>query len=571
MALSDYLAKSPAGPAIARFMTKNRGFVVATTALPASFVMEQVRVLRDLYHERFVAAPAKHDERVRRVQEQVKAYRASGSKKPMVTARPEWATISSRTATYKKDCERIDVNLRDILFLDEQKGTVRVEPLVNMGQLTRYLVPKGWALKTMVEMEDLTAGGLSMGIGMETMAHRYGLWHENVRSYEIVTADGELVTVTEESDPELFHALPFSHGTLGFLVAVELEIVPVKPYVRMEYVPCHSISEFREKLDALACDVDGPDFLEGTIYSRESGVIQCGFFDVAPSDPSAINPIGRYYAPWYFEHVGAALSRGTFREWIPLRDYYHRHTKAIFWEIRELLPFANHPVYRYLLGWLGAPKVGLLKKTMTEEVRQRLVYKHVAQDMMFPLRELEAAVELCHGLFDTYPLLVFPIRMYDHGKNQGLLRKPRRLRHGQDWDMYVDLGIYGVPAAVKRKEPWDAVRSIRAIERFARDRGGFTLLWADIFMDREEFEQTFDHRLYREMRRKLNAEGAFPEVWDKVKPQYSLRAETPAVATDAEPTSPIDEARATPGAEPPPRRAKKQKSSHKNGRRPSPA
>src|SRR5262245_31178487 len=107
----DYVAKSPAGPAIARFLTEHRGLVVATTALPASFLFERARVLRDLFHDRFVSAPEKHPERVHHVQEQVRAWRASGSSSPMVTARPEWATVSSRTATYKRDCSRIEVNL----------------------------------------------------------------------------------------------------------------------------------------------------------------------------------------------------------------------------------------------------------------------------------------------------------------------------------------------------------------------------------------------------------------------------------------------------------------------------
>ncbi len=573
MSLVDTIARSPIGPAIARFLTENRGLVVATTALPASFVIERARILRDLYYERFVSAPEKHDERVRHVQEQVKAWRASGSKKPMVTARPEWATVSSRTATYKRDCSRIEVNLRDILSLDTEKRTVRVEPLVNMGQLTRFLVPKGWALKTMVEMEDLTAGGLSMGIGMETMCHRFGLWQETVKSFEIVTADGERLVVTKETDPELFAALPWSHGTLGFLVSVELEIVPVKPYVRLEYLPCHSLAEFRTKLDELACSEVPPDFLEGTIYSKDGGVIQCGWFDEAPADRAKINAIGAWHAPWYFAHVGSALERGAFTEWIPLRDYYHRHTKAIFWEIRELLPFANHPVYRYLFGWLGAPKVSLLKKTMTEGVRQKLVFKHVVQDMMLPLRDLEPAVALCHERVDTYPLLVFPIRIYDHGKHQGFLRKPKKLRSGKSWDMYVDLGVYGIPAAVKRKEPWDAVATVRALEAFVRERGGFTLLWADIFMDRAEFEEMFDHTLYRKMRKRLNAEGAFPEIWDKVKPQYSLLGDVDVSLASAGAARALEPVEAEPVDAPARTRTKKTKgaAAAKNGRRPSPA
>ncbi|NNK42099.1 MAG: hypothetical protein HKP46_05520, partial [Myxococcales bacterium] len=35
--------------------------------------------------------------------------------------------------------------------------------------------------------------------------------------------------------------------------------------------------------------------------------------------------------------------------------------------------------------------------------------------------------------------------------------------------------------------------------------------------------EMFDHRLYRRMREKLGAVGAFPEVWDKVRLQPELR------------------------------------------------
>ena len=61
--------------------------------------------------------------------------------------------------------------------------------------------------------------------------------------------------------------------------------------------------------------------------------------------------------PWYYLHVEQALRKGGFDEYIPVRHYHHRFTRSIFWELRDLIPFGNHPLYRYLLGWLGAPKV----------------------------------------------------------------------------------------------------------------------------------------------------------------------------------------------------------------------
>ena len=33
--------------------------------------------------------------------------------------------------------------------------------------------------------------------------------------YEVVTADGSIVTATEKQNTELFFAVPFSYGTLG--------------------------------------------------------------------------------------------------------------------------------------------------------------------------------------------------------------------------------------------------------------------------------------------------------------------------------------------------------------------
>lgn len=524
MSLSTQLNASPLFPKVARFLGDHRGFVVVTVALPASFVYEHVRRARDILRERFGAAPEEHDERVHWVQEQVRRWKASGSRQPMCTARPEWQTVSSRTATYKRGLNRIEVDLKDVLGLDEEREVVVVEPLVNMGQLTRYLAPRGWALAVQVEMEDLTAGGLSMGCGIETSCHRFGLWQETVEAYELVLADGTRRRITRESDPELFFALPWSHGTLGFLTAVELKVVRIKPYVRMLYIPCHSMREFGDKLRELTHAEDTPDLIEGTIYSRDTAVIQCGWYSDAPADRSKINPINRYYKPWFFKHVARALDDGPFEEWVPTRHYFHRHTRSIFWELEELIPFGNHPVYRYLLGWLGAPKVSLLKRTMTEEVRHRLVYKHVVQDMLVPLSELETAVEHFHQWFEVYPLLVMPFRQYDHGEHQGLTPRPRHCVPGKSWEMYFDLGVYGIPPAVKRGEGWDAARAVRAMEAYARSVAGFTMLWADIFMNRAEFEQMFDHSLYRRMREKVGAIGAFPEVWDKVKPQHSLKA-----------------------------------------------
>jgi delta24-sterol reductase len=502
-----------------RWLTRHRGAVVASTALPASFLLEEGRKLRERIAARVTDPAKQHDRRVAQVQSQVQWWNASGTGRRMVTARPGWRTVSARLGQYKKDHARIEIDLNGILELDETRGVVRVEPGVNMGQLTRYLVPRGYALKVMVEMEDLTAGGLSMGLGMETTSHRFGLLQETIQAFELVMADGSCKWVTRDSDPELFHALPWSHGTMGLLTAVELEIMPIRPYVRMRYIPCHDLDELCTRTHELAVAGDTPDFLETTVYSKNTGVIQCGWLDDAPEDRSRINPIHRWHKPYFYQHVAQALDHGEFEEWVPIQQYFQRHSRGLFWKLRELIPFAEDPAYRWLLGWMGAPKVSLLKLTMTDSVRDALAYRQIAQDLLIPIRAMKRAIELQHELCGVYPLLVYPIRIYDHGARQGFLWRPENPEPGTNWEMYFDLGIYGLPPAVRRGERWDAREVVRTLEAFAREVRGYTLPWADLFMTRDEFERMFDHRLYRRMREKYGANRAFPEVWDKVRPE----------------------------------------------------
>ena len=132
-----------------------------------------------------------------------------------VYSKKPWLNMSPRTATFKKNCSQIVINLRDILEIDTQRQIVRTEPLVDMGYMTRYLLPKGWALAIQVEMEDLTIGGLCLGLGMETNCHRYGLIQETVEAFEVITADGSLVRATRTENADLFYALPWSWGTIA--------------------------------------------------------------------------------------------------------------------------------------------------------------------------------------------------------------------------------------------------------------------------------------------------------------------------------------------------------------------
>lgn len=61
-----------------------------------------------------------------------------------------------------------------------------------------------------LEIGDATAGGLAFGVGMTTYSHKVGLYQETILSYDVVTAEGELIHVTADNEhSDLFYCLPW--------------------------------------------------------------------------------------------------------------------------------------------------------------------------------------------------------------------------------------------------------------------------------------------------------------------------------------------------------------------------
>ncbi len=102
------------------------------------------------------------------------------------------------------------------------------------------MIPRGYTLAATLEIADATLGGLALGVGMTTHAHKakhqsncffplklnsqlfrlkniqVGLYQETVVSYEVVLSDGSVVKATRDNEySDLYHCLPWSHGTLG--------------------------------------------------------------------------------------------------------------------------------------------------------------------------------------------------------------------------------------------------------------------------------------------------------------------------------------------------------------------
>ena len=497
---------------------------------------------RSYYIHYFKSAPHLHDARVQLIQEKVRDR--PDKKAPLCTARPGWASVSLSYRDYKKKWNAIEMPLYDILDIDADNLIVRVEPFVSIGQLTHALNPMGLTLPVVPEMDDLTVGGLINGTGIESSSHKYGLFHEIITELELLLGDGTVVTATKDNEyKDLFHAIPWSYGTLALLLSAKLKLIPCKEYVKLVYTPHHTKESYVEHMRVLSgeyrnsngngkkknvCeDSPTPMFVEGLAFTLDSAVVMAGDFIDSKDVPRGFgktNRLSLWWKPWFYKHVQNMLltkqltqSTTPIVEYIPLRDYYHRHTQSLFWEMELMIPIGNNVLFRWFLGWLMPPKVSFLKISQTEMTRQLVEKTHVAQDFLVPTRNFSKFLDLCHEEYDKiYPLWLC---LHDHSPMPGsLLKDP--IKPGLDGhEMYIDVGVYGLPRCVheKREEEFDMKKSMRKVLKELIGMDGFQMLYADVFSSREEFEEMFDHVQYRELRKKYKADGgAFKEVYDKM-------------------------------------------------------
>ncbi|MEC4747043.1 FAD-binding protein [Methylomicrobium sp. Wu6] len=497
-------------------LTHYRGIFATLFLLPVSSAYGAYASLRNWITFRFNSAPAKHDARVDAVIDQIEDWKKQGSVQKLCTARSGWKTMSELVPKYKLSHRKIDVGLYDILEIDEQRGIVRVEPLATMGQISRSLISRGWTLPVVPELDSLTVGGLIMGFGVETSSHKYGLFQHICASFEVVTAEGRLVKCSPSENSDLFYQIPWSHGTLGFLVAAEVKIIPVKKYVRLHYRPVYSLDAMVSVFEQASRDTENNDFVEALVYSRDQAVIMVGTFADTVGADGSLNAIGRWYQPWFYKHVQTYLQQGKERvEYLPVRDYFHRHTRSYFWAMEEIIAFGNHPIFRALLGWALPPSIELLKYTETETTRRLREKFHVVQDMLMPIRYLKQSIDYFDAHFRLYPLWLSPMVIKDNGGQPGFVH-PFRTEEGAVDEMYVDIGAYGTPD----KKDFDNAVALPLLEKFVIEHRGYQALYARTFMSREDFRTMFDHAGYDLLRERLPyCRQAFDEVYDKVSSQ----------------------------------------------------
>ncbi|MFD3521029.1 D-arabinono-1,4-lactone oxidase [Streptomyces sp. NPDC058653] len=140
--------------------------------------------------------------------------------------------------------------------VDPVARTVRVAGGVRYAELARAVHGHGLALHTMASLPHISVAG-SVATGTHGSGDTSGSLATAVRTVELITADGEALTLDRETDGERFAGSVVALGTLGVVTALTLDLVPafeVRQFVRTG-VPLEVLEEHFDAVTSAAYSV----------------------------------------------------------------------------------------------------------------------------------------------------------------------------------------------------------------------------------------------------------------------------------------------------------------------------
>ena len=110
--------------------------------------------------------------------------------------------------------------------VDVAARTVRAEGGLSWAELNEATAADGLAV-TGGAISTTGIAGLTLGGGLGWLMAKYGLAADNLLAVELVNAEGEVLDVTDSSDPELFWALGGGGGNFGIATTFTYRLQPV--------------------------------------------------------------------------------------------------------------------------------------------------------------------------------------------------------------------------------------------------------------------------------------------------------------------------------------------------------
>ena len=140
----------------------------------------------------------------------------------------------------------IDLSKMNTVQVDAEKKTAHVEAGCLLGDMDRATQAYGLALPAGI-MSETGVAGLTLGGGLGWLSRKYGLTIDSLLSAELITAQGQQLTVSKKEHPDLFWGIRGGGGNFGVVTSFEFQLYDVGPEVYSGLI-VHPFSEAKEVL-----------------------------------------------------------------------------------------------------------------------------------------------------------------------------------------------------------------------------------------------------------------------------------------------------------------------------------
>ncbi len=390
-------------------------------------------------------------------------------------------------------------NLNNVVEVNVNEKYALVEPGVSMEDLVKVTSNYNLLPQVVMEFPKITCGGAINGASLESSSFKYGQLSDTCEEYEIILANGDIITASKEINQDLFYGISGSYGSLGVLSLIKINLVEYKKYVEVTYYPTYSFKETLELINAKILE-NNIDYLDAILYSKTAGVVV-----VAKRADIATNPISTYYKNidlWFYEKGKEVCdSKSLKQETLLIKDYLFRYDRGAFWMGEyafPLLGIPNNKLTRFLFNYY-AQTHKLFEALQTLNVSQN----YFLQDIYFPINKTLDCLEYNENNLGVYPIWLCPVKP---------TKTPQMLSpHCIDDDMLIDVGIWGQT----QKYLSNPIQINKDFESFAVIKDARKMLYAHAYYSEQEFWNIYDKSWYDNLRKKYKADNIFPDVWQK--------------------------------------------------------
>lgn len=437
-----------------------------------------------------------HDEKVRRVVAEVRAFAAAGEPVRFVKR-----SVSHTVPNFLAPDDHlppVDLGpLAEILSIDRERRVAVTEPGVTFETLVRATLPLGLMPVVVPELRGITVGGAVAGCSVESLSYRYGGFHDSCLEYEVITSTGEVITCSPERDPDVFHMMHGAYGTLGILAKLTFKLLPAKPFVRLSYVKERSLETFWAQLQGLSEPGDH-GFVDAIVHGPEQHVLCLGSLcDEAP-----------FVSSYEGEEIFYRSTAEKRVDYLPTEEYFFRYDRECHWMTRTVPPLEWRPVRR-LLGGVFLGSTNLI--TWSNRLRPLLRLKgrpEVVLDVFIPSKRFLEFFHWYRSELDFWPLWIVPYRT---PAPYPWLTDAHQARMGEN--LFMDCAIYGLPNGDPRRDLSEV------IERKVLELGGIKTLISRNHYDRETFWSIYSQPRWTAIKQRTDPANVFGDLYERNHPE----------------------------------------------------